>query len=135
MDGAGAAEGAALTVDPNTILPWLLAALLGADKGLAALGRVGRLPAAFGRWDRHRAEALVAEEQREFALAELAKKADAILAQLVPNGGTSVIDALARVEDKLDQHLVETAPIIVEHHEIKRALEAHLSLHLDGQPK
>ena len=134
-EGAGFAGGSGAL--SGAWLLWLAistaaAAVLGADRLWSAWRRVRRIPGEARADNLARARLLVDDDERERRYARLAEKADLILAELVPNGGASIRDALDRIEGKLDAHLTEAAPLIAEHHEVKRALDAHLSLHLDG---
>ena len=113
-------------------LSLLLNAVLGTDRFIAALKRVLRVPQELNAEILTQAKRIVEEDIRERRYSLLAEKADLILAELVPNGGASLRDAISRIEAKLDAHLEETEPLIAEHHAMKRAVEAHISLHLDG---
>jgi hypothetical protein len=125
-----------VSLDVQSVILAVGVLLLGADKLFAALERVGAVPQRLYRWDRNRAAQLVEHQRRDEALARLAGKADAILLELMPNGGASLRDLAARVEAKVNEidvklgaHIDETAPLIVEHHELVEHFAAHLKSH------
>lgn len=102
-------------MDPATLFVYALAGLYGLDKVVAALGRLGKLPPALSKWDRARAERLVAEETRE-------EKLDRIISEFETDHGASLRDAIDRIEkslvgldNKLEEHLAEQPPLIDEH--------------------
>jgi len=98
-------------MDPATLFVYALAGLYGLDKVVAALGRLGKLPPALSKWDRDRAERLVAGEERD-------AKLDRIIAEFEENHGTTLRDAINRIETKIDAHLAEDAPLVEEHREL-----------------
>ena len=117
------------------LVPWIVAGaalVLTADRMMAAFDHLGVLPKRFRTWDHRRAREIVEHERRENAITALAERSELILTELVPNGGRNLRDALTRIEAKLYAHIEENAPLIEEHHAVKRSLDAHLSLHLDG---
>lgn len=140
-----------------TLVPWLLlSAVLGLPRLVAGLESAGRLPGWLSRWNRKRAHDLVEREHADAAVAALvgastqlvalAEKSDAILKAVQPDHGLSIPDALERVEGALatmDAGVKEIAAKVestdakvdtttTELHNLKRTVEAHLSLHLDG---
>lgn len=104
-------------MDPATLFVYALAGLYGLDKVVAALGRLGKLPPALARWDHERAERLVAAEERD-------AKLDRIIAEFEEDHGTTLRDAINRIEVKLDTHLAEDAPLVEEHRELVQRVES-----------
>lgn len=109
-------------MDPATLFVYALAGLYGLDKVVAALGRLGKLPPALAKWDRTRAERLVAEETRE-------EKLDRIISEFEADHGKSLRDAIDRIEKslagldgKLEEHLAEQPPIMAEFRDMQSRL-------------
>ena len=123
----------------NAVLPWLVALLLSADRVIAVLRRMGKIPGEVNHSLDDFASARMAEQQQQARFRALVDKSDLILAELTPNGGKSLRDLAIRVEakvgaieGKLDAHLEEAGPLTEELHALARRVDAHLSLHLDG---
>ena len=88
-----------------------VAVLLGLDKIVAVIARLGYLPAQMRRLDRERARKIVREEETQ-------RQLERLLEVMGPNGGSSVIDKLdclaGEVRDlnsKLTEHLAAVEPL------------------------
>lgn len=104
-----------------------VAAALAADRALERLSRLGRWPKRLRSLDIERAERLVEHRDREEALDKLAHQADAILAQLQPNGGSSLRDEVRSIQADLGQQ----RQIIERHIEYAQATDASTGARLE----
>lgn len=107
---------------------WLLVIVAGApgaiiagDRILTALSNLGLWPSRMRRYDRARAERIVAELEREESLDLLAANTKAILAHLEPNGGKSMRDAVNRLQEGNDT----TQRLLQQHIDYARATDEH----------
>lgn len=135
-----------MNVDPLTIGTAVLALLYGIDKALPMLERLGKLPRRLRKSVQDYGKDLytqeMAAETRERlmeTLAPIAERQTEILGLLKPNGGLSVKDAVTRVEQRLegiDQSMLsleaKSDATADELYSLKRTVEAHITIHLDG---
>lgn len=80
-----------------------VAVVLSADRLVSALTRFGMIPGVVLRWDRERVQRQLREEERD-------RKIDAVLAQVSPNGGTSLNDQLGQLRAELAAHIEDIEP-------------------------
>ena len=78
------------------------------DRIIRATATIEAAPARLKRWGTRRAEDVVMANTRAGNVAMLADKADLILAAVTPNGGSSLMDAVNRIEGKLDTHIASS---------------------------
>ena len=88
------------------------ASVWGLDRLIRALATLEAAPSRLKQWGTRHAEGIVLANTRAENVNLLADKADLILAAVTPNGGTSLMDAVcriegnvARIEGKLDEHI------------------------------
>lgn len=92
-------------MDPMELITSIVLVALGADRALDHLSRLGRWPGRLRRLDVERAERMVENREREDALDRIAEKADAILEQVLPNGGKSMRDEVRQLRKILERHI------------------------------
>ncbi len=126
-------------MDLATVGPWVVAVLLGLDRGVSVARRLWVLPREIRDGIEDIGEDLyarkVAEETRATLLAQLAPIAahqEEILALLKPNAGSSLKDAVTRLEQQLAAHAEESQTHVQLLHELRARLDAHIALTLDG---
>lgn len=88
---------------------WGVAAVLLLPRLWVALRAIGKVPVEVRNDLDELARRRIQERQRDAALARLAEKADEILAQLRPNGGSSVVDKLERLVENVEAHIRDSA--------------------------
>lgn len=98
--------------DVNDIDPiyWLAAATVAVgliDRGWSIAERFVRRARGLRSADLNRAREMVRGEEEREALRALAEKHQQIIAQLTPNGGTSLRDAVDNLAQMLGRHLIE----------------------------
>lgn len=84
------------------------ATVWGLDRLIRAIATLESAPARVKQWGTHRAEDIVVANVRAGNIRRLADKTDLILAAVTPNGGSSMMDAVNRIEKKLDDHIVSS---------------------------
>lgn len=111
--------------DPWALIGYAVALLFAVRRGMdaveqvaKALERVGRAPDQVRAWLERRAARIVSAEREREALQKLIANSERILAQFETNGGSTIMDAVIRVETKLDAHLAEQPPILNEHNDL-----------------
>ena len=78
------------------------------DRIIRTAATIESAPARLKRWGTRHAEDIVLANTRAANVALLADKADLILAAVTPNGGTSLMDGVTRIEVKLDTHIASS---------------------------
>ncbi|MGE0227748.1 MAG: hypothetical protein AB7I38_10915 [Dehalococcoidia bacterium] len=116
-----------MPVDIFEIATLVIAGAILLDRGLERMSRLGRWPGRLRRLDIDRAERLVEAREREARLDELAAKSEAILAQLQPNGGSSMRDEVQAINAEVTQQ----RQILERHIEYAQATDAATSARLD----
>lgn len=116
---------------PWEIIGYATALVLALNRGMdvaerfaKALERVGKAPDQVRAWLERRANRLLNAEREREALQRLIANSEAILAQVTKNGGASMLDAVTRIEKKLDAHLAEQPPLLEEHRDMMARVTA-----------
>lgn len=114
-------------MDVFEIATLVIGAVILLDRGLERLQRLGRWPGRLRRLDLDRAERMVEAREREDRLDQLAAKSEAILAQLQPNGGSSMRDEVQAINAEVTQQ----RQILERHIEYAQATDAANTARLD----
>lgn len=116
---------------PWEIIGYATALVLALNRGIdvaervaKALERVGKAPDQVRAWLERRATRIVTAEREREALQRLIANSEAILAQVTRNGGAPILDAVTRIEKKLDAHLAEQPPLLEEHKDMMARVAA-----------
>lgn len=105
----------------------IIAGVILLDRSLERMSRLGRWPGRLRRLDIDRAERMVEAREREERLDQLAEKSEAILAQLQPNGGSSMRDEVQSINAEVTQQ----RQILERHIEYAQSTDAATAARLD----